>query len=318
MTRRGAILGVAATIAAPAIAGANATPLEIPSLAMPSLGFFPAPVIKAKGFDRASGLDVTFVPKAAAIYRTDFASGASPLGGSGSLLVDVGLVNDKGSKVIYLFNTNDYWGTVAVRRDSGIARLNDLAGKTLAAAIPTSNYTIFRYFAKLAGLDLAQVEVQNASQSALVTMMSTGRVDAVQLWEPAFSILNNGGDQYRALDFIDLWKRTTKQSYIPYQGIAAHADWVAANRPLIPRLYDMYEKAIDFIEANPDEAGAIIGAESRINPKIVADMIRAKRLGFRLYWGGEQRDAAKAMFTAAIDLGYLRKMPPDDIFFDKP
>ena len=317
VTRRTAVGGFVAAIASPALAQVKLAHLDIPSLAMPSLGFFPAPIIKAKGFDRANGLDVDFVPKAAATYRTDFASGATPLGGSGSLLVDVGLVNDKGTKVIYLFNVNDYWGTVAVPQDSAINGLNDLAGKTLAAAIPTSNYTIFRYFSKLAGLDLNKVEVQNVSQSTLITMMKTKRCDAVQLWEPAYSILN-AENEYKALDFIGLWRKATGQNYIPYQGLAAHADWVAANKGLIPRLYAMYAQAVNFIESKPTEAGEIIGHYSKIKPEVVSGMIAGNRLGFRLYWGGEQRAAGQAMFKAALDLGYMKKMPPDDIFMDKP
>ena len=318
LTRRSTLGGLGSlAIASPALAQTKLAKLEIPSLAMPSLGFFPAPVIKAKGFDRANGLDIDFVPKAAATYRTDFASGATPLGGSGSLLIDVGLVNDKGSKVVYLFNTNDYWGTVAVPRTSAINSLTDLAGKTLAASIPTSNYTIFRYFAKLAGLDLNRVEVQNVSQSALITMMKANRSDAVQLWEPAYSILNVA-DEYKALDFIGLWRRTTGQDVMPYQGLAAHAGWVDANKALIPRLYAMYAQAVDFIESKPAEAGAIVGRESKIDPASVEKMIVGKRLGFKIYWGGEQRAAGKAMFQAAVDLGYLKKMPPDDVFMDKP
>jgi NitT/TauT family transport system substrate-binding protein len=317
LTRRQTLIGAASLMAAPALGQTSLTPIEIPSLAMPSLGYFPAPVIKTKGFDRANGLDITFTPKAAAIYRSDFASGANPVGGSGSLLIDVGLVNDKGSKIIYLFNTNDYWGTVAVRKDSGINSLPDLAGKKLAAALPTSNYTIFRYLAKLAGLDLSKVDVTNTSQTALITTMVAGRTDAVQLWEPAYSVLAADGN-YKALDFVGMWQEKTKQQYMPYQGIAAHKSWIDANPQLIPRMYATYAQAVDFIMSQPAEAARIISAASKIDVKVLEDLIQANRPGFKMYWGGEQRAAGKAMFQAAIDIGFMKDMPPDDVFFDRP
>ncbi|MEH2472142.1 NitT/TauT family transport system substrate-binding protein [Nitrobacteraceae bacterium AZCC 2161] len=317
VTRRDALIGAASLIVSPALAQTKLASIEIPSLAMPSLGYFPVPVIKAKGFDRANGLDISFVSKAAAIYRSDFASGANPVGGSGSLLIDVGLVNDKGSKVVYLFNTNDYWGTVAVRKDSGINSLPDLAGKTLAAALPTSNYTIFRVLAKLAGLDLSKVEVTNTSQTALVPTMIAGRTDAVQLWEPAYSVLAATGN-YKALDFVQMWREKLNEEYMPYQGIAAHKSWIDANPQLIPRLYATYEQTLDFITSHPGEAAKIISDTSKIHVDVLEGLIRANRPAFRLYWGGEQRGAGQAMFKAAIDIGFMKDMPPDDIFFDKP
>jgi NitT/TauT family transport system substrate-binding protein len=317
ISRRQALVGAASCFFAPALAQANLADIEIPSLAMPSLGYFPVPVIKAKGFDRANGLNISFVPKAAAIYRSDFASGASPVGGSGSLIIDVGLVNDKGAKIVYLFNTNDYWGTVAVQKDSGINNLQDLAGKKLAAALPTSNYIIFRYLAKLSGLDLSKVEVMNTSQTALVATMLAGRTDAVQLWEPAYSVLAAAGN-YKALDFVQMWRQTLKEDYMPYQGIAAHKSWIDANPQLIPRLYATYEQTLDFITAQPAEAAQIISKESKINAAVLEDLIRANRPAFRLYWGGEHRSAGQAMFKAAIDVGFMKNMPPDDIFYDKP
>lgn len=321
LTRRQALAGLGAMaampLARPALAQTKLAALDIPSLAMPSLGAFPAPVIKEKGFDKANGLDVTFQPKAAGIYRSDFASGASPLGGSGSLLIDVGLVSEKGGKVVYLFNTNDYWGTVAVPGNSPIKGLKDLAGHKLAASLPTSNYAIFRYFAKLAGLDISSVEVVNTASTALVPMMVSGRVDGVQLWEPAYSILAAKGD-YRALDFVGIWREKNSFEAMPYQGIAAHADWVKQNPQLIPRLYAMYEQAVDFIRSSPDEAGAIIAKASKIDEQTTVNLIRAKRLGFSMYWAGEQRPATEAMFRAAMEIGFLKTMPSPDVLFDKP
>ena len=52
----------------------------------------------------------------------------------------------------YLFNLFDYWGTVVTSR-SDIKTLADLAGKQLAAAKGTTNYTMFAWLAKEQGVD---------------------------------------------------------------------------------------------------------------------------------------------------------------------
>jgi ABC-type nitrate/sulfonate/bicarbonate transport system substrate-binding protein len=147
--------------------------------------------------------------------------------------------------------------------------------------------------------------------------MVAGRVDAVQLWEPAYSILAAGGE-YRAIDFIDLWQEKLQQEYMPYQGIAAHKAWVDANPDLIKRLYATYEQTVDFIMANPGEAAGIIGAAAKMKPEIFESLIKANRPGFKMYWGGDQRAAGQAMFKAAIELGFMKNMPPDSVFYDKP
>ncbi len=123
---------------------------------------------------------------------------------------------------------------------------------------------------------------------------------------------------YKALDFVQMWRETLKEEYMPYQGIAAHKSWIDANPQLIPRLYATYERTVDFITSQPAEAAQIISNASKINVKVLEDMIRANRPAFKMYWGGERRAAGRAMFKAAIDLGFMKDMPPDDVFFDKP
>ena len=55
LTRRQTLIGAASLMAAPALGQTSLTPIEIPSLAMPSLGYFPAPVIKTKGIFSENG-----------------------------------------------------------------------------------------------------------------------------------------------------------------------------------------------------------------------------------------------------------------------
>src|SRR3954447_4218246 len=101
-------------------ANAQMVKLTIPTLPSPSLGAFMGPVIKAQKFDEQNGLDLTFVQKPTATYRTDFAASTDQLGGSGTLLADVALLKEKGLDVVYLFNVFDFWGTVVVPQNSDV------------------------------------------------------------------------------------------------------------------------------------------------------------------------------------------------------
>ena len=311
----------AALLGATASAGsvwAAETKLELATFPIPSLSAFTPPVIKAKGFDKANGLDLTFVVKQASAYRTDFAAGTNKVGGSGTILADVAKLNEKGVKTVFLFNVFDFWGTVVVGADSGIETLKDLEGKTLAASLPTTNYAMFRFFAKNAGLDLKTVEVQSSPVPGLVPMAVMGRVDAVQMWEPAHSILTFENDKFRALDIVSDWKNQSGFDTIPYLGVAAHKEWVDENGAVIPKLFRTYEMAAAFIEANPREAAQIISdaSKGKLKAVVLEDLIKSGRLGLNVYWPGRKRKEAEAAFKAAMAIKYLNKMPDAGVLYD--
>src|SRR6516165_7293324 len=145
------------------------------------------PVIKARKLDQANGLDITFQERTPDAYTAQFNSGEFKVGGSASLLT-IGLADARGVKVKYLFNLFDFWGAVVTSRPA-IKSLKDLEGKQLAAARATTNYVMFEFFAKQAGIDVKKMEVVNTATPGLVGYAIADRADAVQIWEPAYTLL---------------------------------------------------------------------------------------------------------------------------------
>src|SRR5215207_534982 len=191
MLARCLVLAVVLTMIAVVPADPQARPtVKISIFQPPSLGAFLPPLIKAKSLDAKNNITLEFVEKPSGTYNLDFAAGTDKVGGSAALLSEALRVN-KGMKVQYLFNLFDYWGTV-VTANPDIKDLKGLEGKTLAADKATTNYAMFTYFAKKAGVDLDKVNIQTASGPALVTTAQADRADAVQLWEPAYTQLVRG------------------------------------------------------------------------------------------------------------------------------
>ena len=294
--------------------------LDLPVFPVPSLSAFTPPVIKAMGFDKMYGLDLNVQTKPAGTYRTDFAAGTSMLGGSGTLLADVAKLNEKGVETVFLFNVFDFWGTVVVKADGPIKTLKHLEGRTIAAALPTTNYALFRYFATRAGVDLSKVEVQSSPVPGLVPMAVLGRVDGVQMWEPAHTVITYGNNNFRGLDIVSNWKKETGFSALPYLGIAAHKEWVEANGDLILKLYKTYKAATNFILENPEKAAKIISDSSKgkLKKNVLVSLIKSDRLGINMYWGNKYPDANKAVFKAAMEIKYLKNMPSSKIVYSGP
>ncbi len=309
-----AVVGIM-TAAGPSLAAE--TKLTIPVFPFPGLGAFLPPVIDAKDYDNANGLDITWKTEPAGVYRTNFAAGTNKIGGSATLLADVAKLNELGVETVFLFNIFDYWGTVVVAADSDINTLKDLQGNKLAASLATMNYVMFRYAAKVSGLDISKTEIQGLPVQGLIPMALIGRVAGVQVWEPAHSQLVYGNSNFRALDVVGIVKTATGQSKVPYVGIAAHKSWVEENTDLIPKLFETYAMAATFIDNNPEEAATIISDASggRLTEDVLAELIKSDRMGMDVYWVSDALPAARATFMAAMDIQYLTEMPSDDIVY---
>jgi NitT/TauT family transport system substrate-binding protein len=293
--------------------------ISIVIFSSPSLGAFMPPVIKSKKLDQANGLDITFQERTPDAYTAQFNSGEFKIGGSASLLT-IGLADSRGVKVKYLFNLFDFWGAVVTSRPE-IKTLKDLEGKQLAAARATTNYVMFEFFAKKLGVDVAKIQVVNTATPGLMGYALADRADAVQIWEPAYTLLLAKKPDIRTLDsgIEKTWKGFAGGSRIPYLGVGAHADWAEQNPALVAKLYATYKAAAQWIAANPDEAAPLVapGATAE-DVKAMASLIRSnERLAMSLAPASEIRSEIEAVYKAGIDVGYFPALPSSATVYDK-
>ncbi|HXX08015.1 MAG TPA: ABC transporter substrate-binding protein [Pseudolabrys sp.] len=312
-------IALAALGPAPA-AAQTPTKMTIVIFGFPSLGAFMPPVIKAKKIDAAHGLDIQFVERPPDAYTTQFNSGEFKVGGSAAVLT-VGLADARGVQVKYLFNLFDYWGTVVTSRPT-IKTLKDLEGKQLAAARSTTNFVMSEFFAKQQGVDLSKIEVVNTATPGLVGYALADRADAVQLWEPAYTLLKAKKPDIRTLDsgMDKTWKRFAGGERIPYLGLAAHDDWIEQNQALIPKLYATYKEAGEYISKHPEEAAALIAPPLTGDDRAaLISLIKANdRLGMNVVPANDVRQQIEAVYRAGIDVGYFKSMPSDGTVYAKP
>ena len=314
---RTALIAAAATMAVAATPASAATKMQMVVFGPPSLGAFLPPIIQKNEFDEKNGLELEFVERPPGAYNTQFNSGEFQLGGSAALL-SVANAKLRGVDVVYLFNIFDYFGVV-VTDDPDIKSLEDLKGKTVAAATATTNYAMFRWLLQKQGVDADDLEVVNTATPGLISYMLADRADAVQLWEPAYSVLKAQKPDIRALDLKveTTWKAFADSDRIPYLGVAAHADWAQEHAKDIPALIKTYQDAADWVLANPDEAADIIaGGIKGGDASVIADLIRDNgRLALQVVPAGDLTSEINAVFEAGVDLGYLGKIPDASVIF---
>jgi NitT/TauT family transport system substrate-binding protein len=314
------MLAATVLLSAPSAQAHAPSKVTIVIFGFPSLGAFMPPVIKAQKLDAKHGLDIEFVERPPDAYTTQFNSGEFKVGGSAAVLT-VGLADARGVKVKYLFNLFDFWGTIVTSRLE-IKTAKDLEGKQLAAAASTTNFVMSQFFAKKMGVDISKVQVVNTATPGLVGYAVADRADAVQLWEPAYTLLKAKKPDVRMLDInmAATWKTFAGGERIPYLGLAAHDDWIAQNEALIPKLYATYKEAGDFIAAHPEEAAAVIAPKSTPEDRAaLVSLIKANdRLGMNVVAAGDVAKQIEAVYKAGVDVGYFKSLPSSDTVYAKP
>ena len=295
----------------PSARAADPVPVTIVVFSPPSLGsIFPA-VIKQQKFDIANGVDISFVERTPDAYAAQFNSGEFKVGGSASVLI-LGLGTTRGVKTKYLFNLFDFWGTVVTHRPD-IKTLADLKGKQLAGAKGTTNFNMFEFFAQQQGVDTKSLEVINTATPGLVGYALADRADAVQLWEPAYSLVTARRPDIRTIDLNieKVWRAFTGGRQIPNLGVGAHEDWIAQHPDLPPRLYRAYKQAAAWVVANPAAAAPLVApVRDDADRKAIDAMIRDNsRLAMNLVPAGRIRSEIQAAYRAGMAVGLLRTMP---------
>ena len=274
----------------------------------------------ARSSTRPTGSTSRFQERTPDAYTAQFNSGEFKVGGSASLLT-IGLADIRGVKVKYLFNLFDFWGAVVTSRPE-IKTLKDLEGKQLAGARATTNYVMFEFFAKKLGVDVSKIQVVNTATPGLVGYALANRADAVQIWEPAYTLLLAKKPDIRTLDIgiEKTWKAFAGGSRIPYLGVGAHADWAEQNPALVAKLYATYKAAAEWIAKNPDEAAPLVApGASAEDVKAMAALIRSnERLAMSLVPANDVRKEIEAVYKAGIDVGYFPAMPSSETVYGKP
>jgi len=277
----------------------------------PSLGAFLPPVIKTLKLDEEAGLSIDFFERTPDAYTAQFNSGEFQVGGSASLLT-IGQADLRGVKVAYLFNLFDFWGAVVTSRPE-VKSLRDLEGKELAAARGTTNFLMFDWFARQQGVDPTKLAVVNTATPGLVGYALADRAAAVQLWEPAYTILLAKKPSVRTLDLqiAERWTAFAGSRQIPYLGVAAHIDWINKHRTAIPKLYATYRAAAEWIVGHPEHAAKLISPKGTAeDQQAIANLIKSnERLGLNVRWASDVRKEIEAVYAAGKSIGFLSAEP---------
>lgn len=288
--------------------------VQMSSFDKPSFGHTTASLIEANEFDKKHGIDIQWVFKKGRAANTDFATGRDKLTIASALLSEANR-RLKGVKSVYLFNVLNGHGAL-LTMDPSINSVRDLEGKTLAAVTVTTNYAMFRYFAQKAGTDLSKVSIQSTNTAGLATYLMARRADAVHFWEPNYSkmLVTNPG-KLKMIEYFHQWEAIHGAPQRGFLGVAAHEDWIAANKDVIPKIFAAFRELAQWLPTHHDEAATIIEKAAGVPRNAFLMALSAARYPLDVVPAAEIEDNIKALFQAGIDSGYMKQMPDDGVIY---
>jgi ABC-type nitrate/sulfonate/bicarbonate transport system substrate-binding protein len=165
-------------------------------------------------------------------------------------------------------------GAIVARPGAGIAKVEDLKGKKVAAIVGTSTFFDIRALTlKGYGLDL-QKDTQLVTATAppdMVTLLGKGDVDAIIAWQPITDqVVLRGQGVYLAKQ-IDLWRKATgRASGFPvHVCYLVHNDFLARNAAIARDLNDAQKDAVDIWYNKPDRAMEIVAEVTKLPPDVI-------------------------------------------------
>lgn len=243
----------AASTAAEAAAGPTIT---IGYSAWP--GWFPLKVAEEQGFFAKEGVDVKLR------YFTDYIASidaftAGQIDGNTQTLNDTMAGVASGQKATIVVNTDFSAGNDAIIVDESINSIEQLKGKTVAAEAGVVDHYLLLQGLESVGMTESDIDFRGAPTDAAAAGFAGGQFDAVGVFAPfTTEALKREGSKV-LFDSADFPGSISDH-------IVLSSDLVAQRPEDVQKIVDAWYATLDWIEANPDEAIAIMAEQAGVTP----------------------------------------------------
>ena len=298
-------------IAALALAAAFATPTQAEQIAVGNFGVsangMPYAVALDKGFFKAEGIQVDGIITSAGggTSLRNMIAGGVPYGEVNPGVVVAAITQGADLRIIsdnVLTVAEFVW---AVKPDSPIKTLADIKGKKIGFTNPRStSQALAQMVAQKAGLQPSDVElVRTGGFGEGYAALGTGMIDIAPIPEPLWAQYK---DKLRPIAFAsDILPPLSNVVGVTTANMAAEkGDFIRA-------VIRARRKAVEFMIANPDEAGDIVAKHYNLTPAVARSAVRnlvASRTQGVEYWGSGQIniEGLKRMIDIQKSLGAIQ------------
>jgi ABC-type nitrate/sulfonate/bicarbonate transport system substrate-binding protein len=307
-------------LAAVAVPAQEPVKFTVGNLAFPSHSAMIINVLKAKGFDKKHGIDMEVKPYGAvSAYYGSTASGETHSVPGGPLVFQK--MRLEGVPIKIVATLVDMTSMSVITKDPNIKSITDLKGRTIAADMASSEYSVLSLYAKHKGVVLGKdATVVQAGPPLVRTQLAADRVDAGMTWEPTATLTMRDNPSYKIIfNGKQGWREITgKDGWLLALGV--REDWIQKNAAALPRLVAAFRDAAQFMRANADESDQILQTAIKLPPGAFKDMITAPRVVFDVRPTSDPgaRETLWEVIKVAMGEGYFKDPPKDQTVIHVP
>jgi NitT/TauT family transport system substrate-binding protein len=151
----------------------------------------------------------------------------------------------------YVFTLDDSTGGDGIVANRDITSIEDLRGKRIAFNAGSVSEFYITYLLGEAGMSIEDVEHVNMDQADAGAAFVAERVDAAVTWEPWLSRARDTDHGHVLID-------TAENPGLIVDVLLAPVDVIESRRDDFRALYRAWNRAVDFVKTNPDEAHEIM------------------------------------------------------------
>jgi len=299
-----AIAAVAAMCSA-SLASAQETPVAIGISGW--TGFAPLTLAKEAGIFKKHGLDVTIKKIPQKDRHLVLASGDIQCAAT---TVETWIVwNANGVATTQIFQLDKSYGADGMVVKSGVTKVADLKGKTVAASAPgTSPYFMLAWILKKNGLSVKDVKVVNLEPQAAANafVAGTSELDAGMTYEPYLSAVRAKPEAGKII-------ATTLDYPMVMDTFGCTPKFLAENPKAAKALADGYFEALDMIKSDPKKSFEIMGADVKSSgeqfEKSQAYLRWQDRAANEKFFTGEHATFSKEAGELLLEAGIIKQLP---------
>ena len=270
-------------------------------------GFAPLTLAKEAGIYKKHGLDVTIKKVPQKDRHLVLASGDAHCAAT-TVETWIGW-NAAGVATTQIFQLDKSYGADGMVVKSGITKISDLKGKTVAADAPgTAPYFGLAWMLKKNGLSIKDVKVVNLSPQAAANAMIAGTdgMDAAMTYEPYLSAVRAKPEAGKII-------ATTLDYPMVMDTFGCTPKFLAENPKAAKALADGYFDALDLLKADPAKSNEIMGADVKQTGEAFAKSASYLRWQDRAanqkFFDGEHAQFSKEAADLLLEMGILKTLP---------
>lgn len=274
-------------------------------LAYTAKGYYaPQFLASRKGWFAAKGVTVQDVPlgMSAGIAGAEaLVSGSADVAVMGDVPALIALASNRDCVLIAAYGGGEKMHSIIATEKAGITKPADLAGKRLGVQFGSSTHGAVYLYLEHNGIDPATVKLVNMPQKDLIEGLQSDSIDALAASEPTptlalkkvpgaheVAVLSGLGNDYPLL-------------------LVASKAFADAHPDAIRAIVAGTRKAVDWINTDPDAAGAATAAVTGAPASVEADMFR--KMDWKVRLDDQTIDSLNKTAAFLHSIGKLKQIP---------